>query len=242
MATADLQSGSIWRGTIAALRRDSATMFALAAPFTLLVAMLVALYGPPPPRSPADFTLTDVVWLLLLPGLIGAIGQLAVARLAGRPDEPPRRALGTALAVFPAYVAALLISSLAAGLGIFALVIPGLYLTARFLPLPAVAAIEGGGAGAQLRRCWQLTAGHGGALIWLFILGVFFLIGAATLVSIVAIALETTATVIGLKAVASFLAALVNALFGTAVAIGYATAMVVIYQRLAPAPVYDKAP
>lgn len=231
--SADLRSASLWNAATGLLGAQFSTLFAVAAPFTLLVSVLVALYGPAPPTDFKDYTPATIIWLLLLPGLVSAIAQLAVCRLVVRPDQPPRLALGAALAIFPAYVVALLLSSLVSGLGFLALVLPGLYLTARLLPLAAVAAVEGGSPGAMLRRCWAITTGQVWPLAWLMLLALLFVFGTAALAGIAVVAIKGTLKLIGFGAVVPFAEALINGGVGTVLAIAFATATAIIYQRLA---------
>lgn len=157
-----LSAGAIWQGLTDSLKRDFAMLFAVAAPFTLLVDMVLALFGPPPPASMAEFTPDRAMLLMLVPTLIGSIAQLALARLIARPGETPRRALGIGFGTMPAYVAAVLVSAIPTGLGLILLVVPGLYILARLFVTAPVAALEGLGPLAILRRSWDLTAGNAG--------------------------------------------------------------------------------
>jgi hypothetical protein len=234
---ADLASASLWQATVAALRVDFGTLFALAAPFTLLVSMLLSFYGPPPPATPAELDFRTLMWLLVVPSLVGAIGQLAVARSIARPGEPPRAALARAFAVLPGFAGALVLASLVGGFGLLLFVAPGLYITARFLPLLGLAAVEGGSVAAMLRRCWAITEGRGMALTWFLLLALLFLLGAAVLVAGAGAAVSAVATLVGLHAVGHFLSALAEAGLGTLAAMAYAAAATVIYTRLAIRPV-----
>ncbi len=232
---ADLTSGSIWQATIGALRADFGTLFAVAAPFTLLVSMLVTLYGPPPPEKLADLTLRTVVLWNLVPALVATIGQLAIVRLVVRPEEAPRTALAAAFAVLPVSTAALLLSGVASGLGALLFIVPGLYISARLFPLVAVAAIEGGDIGTMLRRCWDMTDGRGLALLWFLLLAVGFLLFATILIGGASAAISAAATLLGLAPIGHFLSALADAALRTFGAMAYAAAAAVVYLRLVPA-------
>ena len=241
----DLSAGSIWQSVLAVLRRDFWTLFAIAAPFTLLVDMVLAQFGPPQPRAVADFTPQVLLTLVLIPALIGIIAQLAVARLAAAPAELPRAALATALRRAPFFLVAVLIIAWPFGLagGLVAalpglrwatvlLVVPGLYMAARLFPMVVTAVVEPIGPVAILQRSWQMTAGRGGAIAWLMLLSLLLLIGASLIAGGVGGALASVLTLIGLKSVGVFVANLANALLACLFSIGSAVAAAQIYERL----------
>jgi hypothetical protein len=218
---------------VAALRPAFWTMFAIAAPFTLLVDMVLALYGPAQPQTMAELTPRAVLILLVIPALIAAIAQLAVAHLVVRPGEAPRTALSAAFAALPVYVGVLLATALPTGIGYLLLIVPGLYLSARlFLMVPA-AVVERGGVMATIRRSWDLTADSAWAIALLLVLGILFIFGASVLATGLGAAIASVLTVMGLKSVGVFIAALFPALLATVVAIASATASAVTFRRLA---------
>lgn len=227
-----LKAGEIWQATLAVLRLDFWTLFAVAAPFTLLVDMVLSQFGPEQPRSVEELTPRVVAILVLIPALIGAIAQLAVARLIARPDEPPRRALGTALAALPAFIGVLLLTAVPTGVGFLLFVIPGIYIAARLFVVVPVAALERSGPIATIQRSWEITTGNGWAIVWFLVLTVLFLFGASFLAAGVGAALASVLTVIGLKPVGVFLAALVTGLLATAFSIASSAAATIIYLRL----------
>ena len=108
-AASGLTAGAIWTAMLERLRVDFWTMFALAAPFTLLVDMVLVQFGPPPPKTVAEFTPQVGLVLVFIPALIGAVAQLAVAHLVVRPEAGPRAALKTAFGVWPVFLAALML-------------------------------------------------------------------------------------------------------------------------------------
>lgn len=227
-----LAIGDILQETIAALRPDFWTFFALAAPFTLLVDMLLGLYGPPQPRAVADLTPRVAVLLILVPGVIGAIGQLAVAHLVARPGGTPRLGLAAAFAALPPYIGALFLMAIPTGIGFVALFVPGLYLTARLFPALPIAAVEATGAIETIRRSWRLTADRGWTITLFLILAILSLLGASALGAGIGGALGSLLTLTGLKAIAPFAAALINAVLATVFAIASAAAAAVIYRKL----------
>lgn len=228
---AALKVGDIVQETLALVRRDFWTFLAIAAPFTLLVDMVLSLYGPPQPRAVAELTPRVAVILILIPGVIGAVGQLAIAHLVARPGETPRAALSAAIAALPPYVFALLLTAIPTGIG-FLLILPGAWIAARLFPMLAIAVIENTGAIDTARRSWALTADHGLPLLGFLILGILFLLGGTAIGAGVGSALAALLALVGLKVVGGFLAALVNAILATVFSVGGAVAAAVIYRRL----------
>ncbi len=227
-----LRAAEIWQATLGVLRPDFWSLFAVAAPFTLLVDMLLAQFGPEQPRTVAELTLRVMVILVLVPALIGAIAQLAVARMIARPDEPPRRALGAALAALPAFIGVLLLTAIPTGIGLLLLVIPGLYVASRLFLVVPIAALERSGPVATVQRSWEITAGNGWGIAWFLVLTVLFLLGASFLSAGVGSALASVLTVAGLKPVGLFLANLVTAVLATVISIASSAAATVIYLKL----------
>lgn len=228
-----IKTGEIWQATLATVRPQFWTLFAVAAPFTLLVDMIMALYGPAMPLTMAGFTPRVALLLVIIPGVIGAIAQLAVAHMVARPADLPRVALGAAFAALPAYVGALFLSAIPTGLAFLILVVPGLYITARLFLVIPVAVIERLGPVAIIRRSWTLTGPVGWTMLWLLVLALLSTIGIGVLASGVGSALASVLTIIGLKPVGVFLAALVGAFASTTISIAIAAAAALIYLRLA---------
>ena len=231
-AASGLTAGAIWTAMLERLRVDFWTMFALAAPFTLLVDMVLVQFGPPPPKTVAEFTPQVGLVLVFIPALIGAVAQLAVAHLVVRPEAGPRAALKTAFGVWPVFLAALMLSALATGMGFLLLIVPGLYVAARLYLIVPVAAVERLGPMATLQRSWALTADCAWTILWFFVLTILFLFGASLLASGVAAALGSVLTLIGLKAVGVFAAALVTAAVAAVFSVATAVASTVVYLRL----------
>lgn len=228
----DITAGSIWQSVLTTLRLDFWALFAIAAPFTLLVDMALAQFGPPQPQTVEELTPRVMVILVLIPSLIGAIAQLAVARMVALPDASPRAALAAALRVFPAFVAVLLLGALPTGLGVLMFIIPGVYVAARLYLVVPVAVLEPLGPIEVLQRSWALTAGRGWTIAWFLILSILLLIGASLLAAGVGGALGSVLTLIGLKPVGVFAANLVNAVLACVFSIGTAVAATEFYQRL----------
>ena len=228
-----LTAGVIWRETLAALRPDFGLLFAVTAPFTLLVGMALTLFGPPVPQTLEDLTPQNVAILGLLPNIIGAIGQLAVVRLILRPGETAGRGLGAALAALPAWSVAALATALPVGFGFLLLIVPGVYLLARLFLIAPVLVIEKGSAFTAIARSWAMTADCAWQLVLLFVMAGLFILGASLLASVVGGAIGSVLLLMGSKGAADFAAALVPALLSTLVAMGSAAAAAVVYRRVA---------
>lgn len=228
----ELTAAGIWTAMLAVLRKDLWTLFAVAAPFTLLIDMGLSLFGPPQPKTMAEFTPQVAVVLILIPALIGALAQLAVANLVARPVESPREALVAAVAVWPMLIGAMLLSALPTALGFLLLIVPGLYIAARLYLVVPIAVVERLRPVAILQRSWALTADSAWTILWFFVLTILFVLGASLLASGVAAALGSVLTLIGMKAVGSFAAALVPALLASLFSIASAVASTVIYLKL----------
>jgi hypothetical protein len=233
---AALSPTAIWQGILAALRPDFATLFALVAPFTLLVSMAIEVFGPAPPTTLAEFTPRVAVMLLLIPSIVGAIGQLALTWLLVTPGGTPRGALARALKALPVYLLAVLIVTPLTSLGLVLLIVPGVYLFARLLLVAPLVVVEGLGATAALRRSLALTATHGWTIFWFLLLAILFVLGASVVASGIGAALAVVLTALGLKSVGGFVAALVAAIISTLFTMASAAAATVIYLQLRTEP------
>jgi hypothetical protein len=231
-STTPLTVSAIWQAMTAMLRADFGVLFALAAPFTLLVSMVVEVFGPPPPTAMADFTPKVVVVLLLIPSIIGAIGQLALTWLLASSGGTPGKAIGVAVRTLPAYLLAVLLITPVTSLGLLLLVVPGLYVFARMFLVGPAMVIESLGPVAALRRSWAMTAPSSWTILLFLVLGLLFVFGASVLASGVGAALGLLLTALGLKSLGGFAAALVAAIISTVFTMASAAAGVVIYRRL----------
>lgn len=229
-----LSLNQLWQATLEGIRRDFWTLFAVAAPFVLLVQVGLALFGPVPPQKLEQYTPSVMLWLFILPSFIGTIGQLAVIDLVARPDRLPRRALGAALAVGPAYLLGTLIGSIGAGLGLVALILPGLYILARLYVAAPVAMLEGLGPIPMLKRSWALTEGQGGTILLFMLVTTLAYLLLSLAAAAVGGAIGSVLTLLRQPEVAHFVAALVPSCVGNAVAVVAGSAAVAVYRALTP--------
>lgn len=231
--TERLTAGGIWQETLAALRPDFWTMFAIAAPFTLLVGMVLTLFGPAPPQKLDDLSVQTLLILGLLPNIIGAIGQLAVARMVLRPGETAGSALAAGFVALPAWAGAALITALPVGIGLILLIVPGVYLMARLFLIAPVVVVERVGSFTAIARSWQMTESSAWQLVLLLVLAGFGLVGLSLLAAGLGGAIGSVLVLLGSKGAADFAAALVPAVVSTFVAVVSAVAAAVVYRRVA---------
>ena len=229
-----LSAAALWDTMSTAVRADLPRLFFLVAPFALLPAVAVELFGPPAPTSLDAISNQQLLWRLAVPSLIAAFGQLAATHLVLRGNATPREALAAALAAFPAYALAQVSGSLPVGLGLLLLLVPGLWLFARLLFLSgAVVLAVGGTPFALLRRSWALSEGQGLQLTLFLVLGLFGVIGIGILAEGAGAALDVVARTGGLASVGRFLHALVPAIGNCLVTIGVGGASAAAYRQLA---------
>ena len=239
--------GEIWRATFAAVARERSLYLTIAAAFVLLPTVAAAVLGPPEPRNFGEMRGATLAVQGLV-ALIGAVAQLAIARLAwtgGTVGE----ALGRAAMALPALIAATLLTVTALipagvliqlsqrgipalllpGLGVL---IPGLWVAARLaLTLPIVAA-RGVGPIAALRQSWAATASNGWRILGLLAALLGVLLGALLLASGVAAAAGSVLTLLGGKALAGFLVTLVAGAVGSVYTVYNSVLLATIARRL----------
>lgn len=183
--------GRLLADGFALLRAEADLIVRVAAPFLFLPAFAAQLLTvpppplPPPPRDEARLTAwmeavaqwmqTDGVWYIVADA-VGLFGLLSLAFLLldrARPDVG-----GAMRGAGGLYLRAALASVLAAipvGAGMWLLILPGLYVQARLLPLlPVLVAERPVAAGRAILRSIALTRGIGwpilGAVVTLFLL------------------------------------------------------------------------
>ena len=227
-----LSIGGIRDATVVALRPNWRIVLAVAAPFTVLIDMTLAVLGPPQPRAYADFTPQAVALFGVLPLAIYSIAELAVIRLTLHPDTLPRDALRGALALAPGYLLVLAVALAGFSVGAAFLLLPGVYLWARLFLAGPVAVAEKLTPLATLKRSWQLTGQHAGTIFGFLVLAILFTLGvlfiASGIGSVVMLALKS----VGLAAFGGFGVNLVGAAASMALTIACSAASAVIYRQL----------
>lgn len=228
-----LSPAGLWDGMATAMMKDLGRLFFLVAPFTLLPAVAIELLGPPPVATLSEMSGQQLVIRLLLPSLIGAIGQLAATHLVLRLDQTPRDALAAAIIVYPVYVLVQLVASLPVALGLLLLLVPGIWLFARLLFLSgAVVLFEPATPARLLQRCWTLSAENGLPLTLFLVLGLFGLIGIGLMAEGAGAGLDVVARFAGAPEIGHFLHALLPGIANCFVTIGVGAASAVAYRQL----------
>jgi hypothetical protein len=229
-----LSFSAIWDGMTGAVLADLSRLFFIAAPFTLLIGVALDLFGPPRPENLTEISPSQWFWLLLVPAVGASFAQLVVTRLVLDPDADPRAAFGAAIAIWPVYIGAQLLSALPIGMGFLLLFVPGLYLYARLGFLTsAVAVVEGGPPLAILRRSWALSADSALQLFLFLVVALFGMVGIFMLTGGAGAALDVLAKLIGFDSVGRFLSAAAAGVASAIIAVAGAAASAVAYRRLA---------
>ena len=163
--TVPLSIGALWRETFVAARAGMPLYLPVAAAFVLLPGVVIDLFGPAMPKTPAGLTPNLILVGLALPSLIGLVAQAAIVRLAIDQRRGTARSVGEALLMalrlWPMLVITLLLVAVPIAAGMMLLVVPGIYVAARLvlaMPLVIDAAAD---PIAAVRRSWTLSDGNG---------------------------------------------------------------------------------
>jgi hypothetical protein len=174
----------------AAFRREANLILSIAGPFVFLPALAVQLLCDPMPPLPAEpgneaameqwlnavsiWGNGNAFWYVLA-DLVGMVGLAAIALLLLAPGKlTVGESLWIALRRLGRFVLLNLLVAIPVGLGLWVLVLPGLYLQARFIAaLPVIAAEPRQSAARAIGRSWRMTAGASwavlGAVVALFL-------------------------------------------------------------------------
>jgi hypothetical protein len=240
-----LSYSAVWDDTAALLRAHGSLIAAIAGVFLFLPTLLLRVLTVEPAGLEGaqvdpihavaafrSYLFANLPWLLLV-RIVQAAGTLAILRLVlGPRGTSVGGAIGAAFRLLPSYFVAFLLISFAEGIGLFLLVLPWLYLMARFAPLaPVFAAEQRRNPFDAMARAWDLTRHRGWAIMGLILLvaiggGVAMLV-ANGLVGVVFLLL-------GGKTLGPLLVEIVGAATGAA----FATLLIVldaaIYRAVAP--------
>lgn len=231
MARLDLDAAA--RETLAEARVGMALYLPIAAAFAFMPNLLTARFGPPLPRSAADMTTLVLLIDVALPAAIGAVGQLAIVRLALDNARPTvGSALRHAVMLLPVVLVAALLSGAVVTGGMLALVVPGLYIAGRLALVLPVVAVEGGSAVGAVFRSWALTEGQGwrtfGFLLLWFVVFIIVSIVAGGLGA----AIGSVLALSGAKAIGGLVVLVISSATAAVVSIYNAIAVAVVYRRL----------
>lgn len=234
---------AVWTEAMALLRAHREAVIAIAGFFLFAVGWASAFLVPAPGLE-GNETLPEMAdilrshfaanWMVIVPStFVGAYGGFVVYVLLSRPDlEKVGDALTEALKRFLPYFVASILTGWMTFLGLLALLIPGLYLLARFVVLPATMASQPElGVFASIKASWASTARVGWATFFLL-----FVVAAVTwLITVVANLVIGLACVLlagpeGVPLVETGIAALLS----TAQGLIFIALIVAIYRQLQP--------
>ncbi len=177
-----LTAGRLLRAAWDRFRREHRLLVAVAAPFLFLPSLVVQLLADPVPLpfeatqqwqdKAAAWAEANLHWYLLAE-LVGIYGMAVLALLIAHPQRPTTaQALARGLTMLPRFLLAALLVQLPIGLGLYLLILPGLYMQARLLMVPLLIASEPVSAVAAAGWSWRLTGREAwplaGAVIGLF--------------------------------------------------------------------------
>lgn len=152
-----LSVAALWRESVAVAQRNFDLLAILAAALFFLPQLAGTELGPLIGATPSE----PSVPLLVLSTLAGLIGQGAVTLVAlddlGGGRRTLAEALGEAMRRLPQLLGAGLAAGIAIGLGLLALIVPGVWLLGRLGVVGAVVMAERQGLAASLERTWALT-------------------------------------------------------------------------------------
>ena len=230
---------AIWEETVRLVRANGALLTALSGVFLFLPALLVAYFLPQPQSATQERLLPDFLgyvaenwpWLLLS-NIVNMIGVIAIFLLLfGKGSVTVGGAIRRSLAFLPVYFLAAVLSSIMIGAGLALLFIPGAYLFARLCTLGPVVVVEGKRSPIDaLKRVFQVTKGHGWAILGLLL--IVFVAGLLISYAITAV-LGTLFLLLGGQRIGSLLVLIVGAATSAAVSTVMTVLFAAIYQRLA---------
>jgi hypothetical protein len=178
---------AVWDDVVALARSHGSLIATIAGVFLFLPNLLVSYLLPAPQTGDpgqilallSDYFAAAWPWFLLS-GLVGMAGGIAILLLISERSITVGRAIAAALPLLLFYFLTTLAAGLIVGAGLVLLIVPGLYLFGRLAPAGVVVVAERRlNPVDAVRRCFELTRGHGWA-----ILGLVVLVGIAALVAV----------------------------------------------------------
>ena len=234
-----------WKDAMGLVQAHREALVAIAGIFLFLPTLLMAQFVGDPDLANAETTeqilaayrgfFEENFGAILLSNLVLSFGSFTIFVLfAGRAGATVGDYFAAAGKLFLFYLIANLLGSLATVAGLFAFVIPGLYIAARLVLVPmAVAGDAITNPIEALRRSWQLTRGNG-LMILLFIF-VIIIVG----VIIVGVVGLIVGILVALAAGGDgwpFLVNLIDALLGTLLSVVIIAVVAALYRRLSASP------
>jgi hypothetical protein len=162
-----------------------ALALAVVTPYDLIVLAVTKTAPLQQQKSDIQTTLIELLVSFALVGPLVSALYVQVLTAIGAGERPSLRiVVGRSLAVLPAVVAAQIVAGLAVAAGLFAFVVPGVYLELRFAVVAQAAAAERTDWPGAIKRSMMLTRFN-----YLRILGVLLIVGLLT-VGLASLAVE----------------------------------------------------
>ena len=225
---------AVWNDTTALLRRNASLIVAIAGVFIFLPSLLMGYFLPPPQGGETldpmvEFIFANLHWYLLAQ-LVSMVGAIAILTLIFRKGGVTvAGAIGNGFAVLPFYLLALLLARFAIAAGLFALIIPGLYLVGRLAPVgPMLLAENLRNPIDVIARSFRLTSNKGwivfGLIFLVFVAGMFLVLALTFVFGILAL--------IGGGGVGQLLSLILNSAISTA----FAVVLIVLFAAITRSP------
>jgi len=233
-------SGTIWQRALTLIKESSEATLVIAGVFIFLPTLALTYFLPFPDISKISESeviaqtinayVQQNIWSLMLLNLIASFGGLALIFVLLGSGRTVADSLKQAALVFPFYVLASVITNLAVFVGLQLLIIPGLYLFARFLLVPVVFAREKQRSPvAVILRSWEITRKNG-LRIALFLAVILF--GGIFITSLSTALTNLAGGLLSPESGVPFLEMLMVGAVIAALAILYAAATAAIYEEL----------
>lgn len=169
---------AIWEDAVRMLKSHGSVLLALAGVFFLLPALLTGYLLPTPTGSQADpigamagYYRENWLWLII-GGVVNSVGAVAIYLLLfDRKGGTVGSAIGAALPIVPLYFLMSMLVSMAVGIGLVLLIVPGVYLLGRLVNSGAVMVAERRmNPFDAIGGSWRLTRGKGWSVAGLVLL------------------------------------------------------------------------
>jgi hypothetical protein len=239
-ATTRFSYTEVWEDAVAMLRSNAPLLSAIAGAFFFLPSLLIGYLLARPEGADTFEAMIEAFeayyaanwhWLLLA-NIVNMAGAIAIyLLLLGGRGRTVGEAIGGALPILPFYFILSFLTTAAIIVGLFWLVLPGLYLLGRFaVSSPAMVAEGLRNPFDAIRRSWRMTRDKGWAVVGLIILVGFAAYLVSTAISV------TLGTLILLLLGKEGLGLLLITLIASALSAAFSIVMVVlfaaIYRRL----------
>ena len=229
---------AVWDETVRLLRAHAPLIAAIAGVFIFLPALLIAYALPQQPVADASQTVPALVeylsrnWLwLLLQSLINSLGTIAILTLVfGRPGTSVGAAIGSAAALLPFYFLASILVGLILSLGFLLLIVPAFYLFGRLAPLgPVIVAEDRRNPIEAIRRTFEVTRGHGWAVLGLILL---VAIPGAIAMGVINVLLGIVFSLVASREIAAFLVMIATSLSAAVLTVVLILLYAAVYRAL----------